>query len=98
MGSNLAGETKLVPVVLRRDNAAMNDTHDSEHDGAAPAGSLPDPVEAMAELDPADAPAAAEDLARELASELEEAGGQAAQPVQLRAELGDQQLAEGDAV
>ena len=98
MDSDLAEGTKLVPVVLRRDNAAMNDTHDSEHDGGEPAGSLQDPIEAVAELDPADAPAAAEDMARQLASELEEAGGQAAQPVQLRAELGDQQLAEGDAV
>ncbi len=75
----------------------MNDTHAPElHDDGTPEA-LSGPVEAMAELDPADAPEAAEQLARELAGELEEAGGEATQPVQLRAELDDPQQTGGDA-
>lgn len=48
-----------------------------------------DPVDALAAMDPADSPGAAERYAAELAAELEEAGAEAATPVQLRADLGD---------
>jgi len=48
-----------------------------------------DPVDALAAMDPADAPGAAERYAAELAAALEEAGAEAANPVQLRADLGD---------
>ncbi len=48
-----------------------------------------DAIDALAAMDPADAPGAAERIAAELAAELEDAGGTATQPVQLRAELGD---------
>jgi hypothetical protein len=69
----------------------MNDTHTADiDDGLGHGDSGPgDPIANLAALDPADAPKAAEDYARELAAELEEAGAPPANPVQLRADLGD---------
>ena len=64
----------------------MDDTHDPTLEGDA---SKEDAIAELAELDPADAPAAAEALAADLASELEAAGTPAPEPVQLRADLGD---------
>lgn len=60
----------------------MDDTHSGDIDEG-------DPITELAALDPADAPSAAEAYAAELAAELEEAGAQPAQPVQLQADLGD---------
>jgi hypothetical protein len=67
----------------------MNDTHASGIDNENPGdGTKPDDaVDALAALDPADAPRAAEQYAADLAAELEAAGGQAADPVQLQADL-----------
>ena len=65
----------------------MDDTHSFEEElpTSEDAG---DPVAALADLDPADAPAAAERYAASLAEELEEAGASPSQPVQLQADLG----------
>ena len=52
-------------------------------------GKEEDPVDALAAMDPADAPGAAERYAAELAVDLEDAGAEATNPVQLRADLGD---------
>jgi len=59
----------------------MDDTHTTDIDDG-------DPIAELAELDPADAPKAAEAYAAQLAAELEEAGAPPANPVQLRADLG----------
>ncbi len=69
----------------------MNDTQTSDDDVTRSTGVDPEqhPADAIAELDPADAPAAAERYASELAAELEEAGAASADPVQLQADLGD---------
>lgn len=64
----------------------MNDTHDQVADNNAGAQ---DAVAALADLDPAEAPTAAEALAADLAAELEAAGSPPDEPVQLRADLGD---------
>ncbi len=61
----------------------MNDTHTSDNDGKN------HPVDGMAQLDPADTPAAAEQYAADLAAELEQVGETVADPVQLQADLGD---------
>ena len=53
---------------------------------AAAAGQRPGD---LAALDPADAPAAAEAYAAQLASELEVAGAKPGEPVQLQAQLDD---------
>ena len=67
----------------------MDDKHErtTEHDIARK--SEGDTVEALAAMDPADAPAAAERYALELAADLEDAGAAAPAPVQLSADLGD---------
>ena len=67
----------------------MDDTHASDIDNENPADDTEadDAVAALAALDPADAPRAAEQYAADLAAELEAAGGQAADPVQLQADL-----------
>lgn len=69
----------------------MNDTHTSDDDvtRSAAADPEPHPADAIARLDPADAPPAAERYASELAAELEESGAASADPVQLQADLGD---------
>ena len=91
LGSDHVAGTKLVPVVWKRDNAAMNDTHTADFDDENPRHEhdSADPIEHLAELDPADAPQAAEEYAANLAADLEAAGAQATDPVQLRADLGD---------
>jgi hypothetical protein len=69
----------------------MNDTHTPEEDvrAANPADVAAEhPADAIAELDPADAPAAAERYASELAAELDEVGVANTDPVQLQADLG----------
>ncbi len=73
----------------------MNDTHTAGNDDEAPqdGDDRPDPVDRLAALDPADAPEVAEEYARKLAADLEEAGAPAADPVQLRADLGDTESA-----
>lgn len=69
----------------------MNDTHTFEPIGDEPPRSDTGrhPVDDIAALDPADAPAAAERYAMELAAELEAAGAAPPDPVQLQADLGD---------
>ena len=68
----------------------MNDTHANEtEDTVGDPNPATDAVDAIAAMDPADAPGAAERLAAELAEDLEEAGASAPDPVQLRADLGD---------
>ena len=69
----------------------MNDTHPTDNDGETPQPELDsaDPIEHLGELDPADAPRAAEEYATKLAADLEATGAPAAEPVQLRADLGD---------
>lgn len=68
----------------------MDHTHTNETDDAVtePTPDM-DAVDALAAMDPADAPGAAERLAATLAEDLEEAGASAPDPVQLRADLGD---------
>ncbi|MEA2002827.1 MAG: hypothetical protein U9N84_13215 [Actinomycetota bacterium] len=69
----------------------MDDTHTSDT-GVGSSAEDPahqHPADALADLDPADAPAPAEQYAYELATELEEAGAVPADPVQLQADLGD---------
>jgi len=70
----------------------MDDTHSADTgDRISGEGTTKGhPVEVLAGLDPAEAPAAAEKYAYELAAELEEAGATPAEPVQLRADLGDE--------
>ncbi len=72
-----------------RDNAAMDDTHEYENEDNMTESDSQHPVDALADLDPADAPGAAERYAAKLAAELEDAGASAPDPVQLRADLGD---------
>lgn len=69
----------------------MNDTHTTgpTNDRSSNDGSPQHPVDELAALDPAEAPAAAEQYARELAGELEAAGAAAPEPVQLQADMGD---------
>ncbi len=69
----------------------MDDTHTFEPtDDELPGNDADgDPIDALAALDPADAPAAAERYADELATELEDAGATPPDPVQLQADLGD---------
>jgi hypothetical protein len=78
----------LVPVLSKRDNGAMNDTHTPEEDVSAVVADA-HPADAIADLDAADAPAAAEKYASELAAELDEVGVAGADPVQMQADLGD---------
>lgn len=70
----------------------MNDTHTPDDDVPVSAvdGAEEHSVEAIASLDPADAPIAAERYAGELAAELEDVGADSADPIQLQADLGDQ--------
>jgi predicted component of type VI protein secretion system len=71
----------------------MDHTHTSDT-GVGPSTEDPmhqHPADALADLDPADAPAPAERYAHELATELEEAGAAPADPVQLQADLGDEE-------
>ncbi len=71
----------------------MDHTHTSDT-GVGPSTEDPThqhPADALADLDPADAPAPAERYAYELATELEEAGAVPADPVQLQADLGDEE-------
>ena len=70
----------------------MNHTHTSHDDGTGTGadGEETHPVDGFAGLDPADAPAAAEQYAADLAAELEQLGESATQPVQLQADLDDQ--------
>ena len=65
----------------------MNDTHTPEED-VSTAVADGHPADAIAELDAADAPAAAEQYASELAAELDAVGVTDADPVQLQADLG----------
>lgn len=69
----------------------MNDTHTFEPTGNEPPsdGDDRDAIDELKALDPADAPAAAERYAGELAAELEAAGAAAPDPVQLQADLDD---------
>ena len=67
----------------------MNDTHEQDREGAVTGATEEHPVDTLAGMDPADAPAAAEGYAAELAAELEDAGASSPDPVQLRADLGD---------
>lgn len=68
----------------------MDDTQsfDAAHLPVASTNENSDPVTELAGLDPADAPAAAERFAAELADELEAAGAPASEPVQMQADLG----------
>ena len=69
----------------------MDDTQYAElGNGRDEATPEPDFVEALQEMDPADAPGAAERLAADLAADLEEVGAAPSDPVQLRADLGDE--------
>lgn len=75
----------------------MNDTHTSDDvTRSTGADAESHPADAIAELDPADAPAAAEGYASELAAELEEAGAAPTDPVQLQADLGDDDRSQPD--
>ena len=65
----------------------MNDTHTPEEDVSAAVGNG-HRADAIAELDAADAPAAAEQYASELAAELDGVGVTDGDPVQLQADLG----------
>jgi hypothetical protein len=68
----------------------MDDTQSSSQDdpsALSDAGSE-DPVAALADMDPAEAPTAAERYAATLESDLEAAGASSSEPVQLRADLG----------
>ena len=67
----------------------MNDTHtfDKDADDASDTASSEHPVDKIAAMDPADAPAAAEGFAAELAAELENSGATPPDPVQLQADL-----------
>ena len=69
----------------------MNDTHTFDNNSDSPDKDATEthPVAALADLDPADAPAAAERYAAALAADLEDAGAPAPDPVQLRADLDD---------
>jgi hypothetical protein len=84
-------------VVGRRDNAAMNDTHNSEQPDTEASRIPPDgdPIGEMAAVDPADAPVLAERYAADLAAELEAAGAAAPDPVQLQADLGTDEDPDG---
>jgi hypothetical protein len=57
----------------------MNDTHEPSTEDTKPDA---DAIASLAELDPAEAPAAAEALAAELANQLESAGGAAPETAQ----------------
>ncbi len=59
----------------------MDDTHDP---GTEDTGMNDDEISALAEMDPAEAPAAAEALAADLAGELESAGAPAQEAVSPR--------------
>lgn len=69
----------------------MDDTHTADNDGDAlqDDSGQGDRIDDLGALDPADAPPVAEELAADLAAELEEAGSPASGPVQLRADLGE---------
>jgi hypothetical protein len=69
----------------------MDDTHTADNDGETlqDDGGRVDRIDDLAALDPADAPRVAEEIAADLAAELEEAGAPASKPVQLRADLGE---------
>ena len=69
----------------------MDHTHTFEQNEDEPPSTDADghPVDLLAALDPADAPAAAERYAGDLAAELEAAGAAAPDPVQLQADLGE---------
>lgn len=75
----------------------MNDTHtpDDSADAVSSPGPGGHPAEEIAAMDPAEAPAAAERYAAELAAELEGAGGTPQEPVQLQADLDDPTGSEG---
>ena len=77
--------------MVRRDNAAMNNTHNFETTEAdePPTASGGRPIDELAAMDPADAPPHAEQYAMDLAAELEEVGAAASDPVQLQADLND---------
>lgn len=72
----------------------MDDTHATSHrdneppasDDAPPSDGT-GPAEALAALDPADAPALAENLAAELAEDLEAAGAPPPEPTQLAVDI-----------
>lgn len=67
----------------------MNNTHGSDlPDDVTADRDETHPADALAALDPADAPAAAEQYAERLAAELEGSGGADSNPVQLQADLG----------
>lgn len=72
----------------------MNDTHTTaDNNDGRTAGSAEQPArgaapaEALAALDPADAPDLAEQLAAELADDLEEAGAPQSEPEQLAVDI-----------
>ena len=68
-----------------RDNDAMDDTHEQTTANVERS----DQIEELADLDPADAPEVAEDLAAQLAAELEAAGTTSSQPASIRPDPGD---------
>lgn len=74
----------------------MNDKHTVQIDDETPESEQDsaDQIDHLADLDPADAPQAAEEYAAKLAADLEAAGAPAADPVQLRADLGDSAVAD----
>lgn len=74
---------------MRRDNAAMDDTHEEKTEHDMTENHEEDAVEKLAAMDPADAPGAAERYALELAKDLEDADAAPPDPVQLSADLGD---------
>ena len=72
----------------------MDDTHTAPYSDDAdpttegrPLGESPPPAEALAALDPADAPDVAEALAAELAEDLEAAGAPPPEPTQLAVDI-----------